>query len=324
MRAGFWLGCVLAICGSGAAVAQDYPSRTVTMIVPSAPGGTLDALGRLMAQAMGADLGRTVVVENVSGAGSLVGMQRLVRSEADGYVIGFGNLGSMAANAATTKDLGFDPRQDLTPIGIVANVPMVIAASPRSGLRDLRTLMTRIREQGDGVSFGTPGTGTTGHLAPAYLFSLTGAKAMLVPYRGAGPAMSDLAAGTVDAVIDQTVTMIPAHLGRTAVALAVTGDKRIAQLPDVPTFAEAGVPGFDMVIWNAIAGPKNMPPAVVERLVRSIDVALASPAVAARFAELATEAPPPEQRGPEALRRRIASDVDRWKQVVRDSGMALQ
>jgi tripartite-type tricarboxylate transporter receptor subunit TctC len=230
MRARLWLGCLLAFCG-GAAMAQDYPTRTVTMIVPSAPGGTLDALGRLMAQAMSPDLGRTVVIENVTGAGSLVGMQRLVRSDPEGYVIGFGNVGSMAANVATTRDLGFDPRTDLTPISIVANVPMVLAASPRSGLRDLATLVSRIRERGEGVTFGTGGAGTTGHLAPAFLFTLIGAKGMLVPYRGAGPAMSDLAAGTVDVVIDQTVTMIPAHLGRTAVALAVTGNVRAAQLP---------------------------------------------------------------------------------------------
>ncbi|MDJ0388726.1 tripartite tricarboxylate transporter substrate binding protein [Roseomonas sp. E05] len=294
------------------------------MIVPSAPGGTLDALGRLMAQGMAADLGRNVVVENVSGAGSLVGMQRLVRSTPDGHVIGFGNLGSLAANVAVTKELGFDPRQDLTPISIVANVPMVIAASTQSGVRDLKTLLSRIRERGEGVTFGTPGTGTTGHLAPAYLLSLTGLRATLVPYRGAGPAMSDLAAGTVDAVIDQTVTMIPAHQGRTAVALAVTGSQRIPQLPEVPTFAEAGVPGFDMVIWNAIAGPKGIPQPAVQRLVQAVEAALASPAVTSRFADLATTAPPPEERGPEALRQRIATDVDRWIRVVREAGITPQ
>jgi len=324
MRGKLWLAALMALCCGRGAVAQDFPTRTVTMIVPSAPGGTLDALGRLMAQGMAEDLGHNVVVENVSGAGSIVGMQRLVRSAPDGYVIGFGNLGSLAANVAVTRELGFDPRQDLTPIGIVANVPMVIAASKQSGVRDLGTLLSRIRERGDGVNFGTPGTGTTGHLAPAYLLSLTKLHATLVPYRGAGPAMSDLAAGTVDAVIDQTVTMIPAHRGGTAVALAVTGPQRIPQLPDVPTFAEAGVPGFDMVIWNAIAGPKGIPEPVVQRLVRSVEAALASPAVISRFAELATTAPAPEERGPEALRQRIAADVDRWVRVVRDAGITPQ
>lgn len=304
------------------AEAQDYPARTITLIVPSAPGGTLDALARLMAQGMGADLGRTVIVENVTGAGSVVGTQRLVRSEPDGYTIGFGNLASMAATVALGADPGFDPRRDLTPISIVANVPMVIAASPRSGVRDLRSLVERIRARGEEVSFGTPGTNTTGHLAPAYLLSILNAKAMLVPYRGAGPAMSDLAAGTVEAVIDQTVTMIPAHQGRTAVALAVTGAQRIPQLPEVPTFAEAGVPAFDMVIWNAIAGPRDMPQARVDRLLKAIEAALASPAVAARFADLATTAPPPGERGPAAMRARIEADVARWTEVVGKAGLA--
>lgn len=324
MRGLFRCAAILALCCGGPALAQEFPARPVTMIVPSAPGGTLDALGRLMAQGMAADLGQNVVVENVSGAGSIVGMQRLVRSPADGYVIGFGNLGSLAANVAITRELGFDPRQDLTPISIVANVPMVIAVSNKSGVRDLAALLSRIRERGDGVTFGTPGTGTTGHLAPAYLLSLTKLQATLVPYRGAGPAMGDLASGTVDAVIDQTVTMIPAHRGNTAFALAVTGPQRLAQLPDVPTFAEAGVPGFDMVIWNAIVGPRGIPEAAQQRLVRAVEAALASPNVTARFADLATTAPPAEERGPEVLRRRIAEDVDRWIRITREAGITPQ
>lgn len=324
MRGALHCAALLALWCASPALAQDFPSRPVTMIVPSAPGGTLDALGRLMAQGMAAELGQNVVVENVSGAGSIVGMQRLVRSNADGHIIGFGNLGSLAANVAITRDLGFDPRQDLTPVSIVANVPMVIAASPQSGVRDLGTLLSRIRERGDRVTFGTPGTGTTGHLAPAYLLSLTGLQATLVPYRGAGPAMGDLASGTVDAVIDQTVTMIPAHRGNTAFALAVTGPQRLAQLPEVPTFAEAGVPGFDMVIWNAIVGPRGIPEPALRRLVRAVEAALASPNVTARFADLATTAPPPEERGPEVLRQRIAADVERWVGIVRAAGITPQ
>ena len=326
MRSAPWRPALLlglaALLGIGPAAAQDYPSRTVTLIVPSAPGGTLDALARLMAQGMGPDLGRTVVVENVTGAGSVVGTQRLVRSDPDGYTIGFGNLASMAATVALGADPNFDPRRDLTPISIVANVPMVVAAGPRSGIRDLRTLVESIRTRGEEITFGTPGTNTTGHLAPAYLLSILGLKAMLVPYRGAGPAMSDLAAGTVTAAIDQTVTMIPAHQGRTAIALAVTGASRIPQLPEVPTFAEAGVPGFDMVIWNAIAGPAGMPQDRVNRLLKAIDAALASPAVAARFADLATAMPAPQERGPAAMRDRIASDVTRWTEVVSRAGLA--
>jgi tripartite-type tricarboxylate transporter receptor subunit TctC len=322
LRSALLLGLACLFSAPAATGAEEFPSRPVTLIVPSAPGGTLDALARLMAQGMSADLGRNVVVENVSGAGSVVGTQRLVRSEPDGYTIGFGNMGSMAAAAALGTDPTFDPRRDLAPISIVANVPMVLAVSPKSTVRNLGGLVDRIRAQGDTVTFGTPGTNTTGHLAPAYLFSLLGAKAMLVPYRGAGPAMSDLAAGTVEAVIDQTVTMIPAHLGGTAKALAVTGKARIPQLPDVPTFAEGGVPAFDMVIWNAIAGPRGLPEERVGRLRTAIEAALVNPAVAERFAGLAAQVPPPAERGPAAMRERIAADVAHWTKVVEQAGLA--
>ena len=301
-----------------------WPQRTITLVVPSAPGGTLDALARFFAQAMSPALGRAVVVENVSGAGGLVGMQRAARAEPDGHTAVFGNMGVMAASVALNPDSGYDPRRDLAPVGMAAHVPMVLAASPQSGVRDLQGLLARIRERGEGVTFGTAGLGTTSHLAPALLLHLTGLKATLVSYRGAGPAMNDLAAGVVDAVIDQTVTMIPAHRGRTAVALAVSGAGRVPQIPEVPTFAEAGVPAFDLVVWNAVAAPRGTPPAVVERLAAAVEASLADEELRRRLSDLAAVPPAPEERGPEPLRRRIASDVERWTAVVRASGIARQ
>jgi tripartite-type tricarboxylate transporter receptor subunit TctC len=301
-----------------------WPQRTITLVVPSAPGGTLDALARFFAQAMSPALGRAVVVENVGGAGGLIGMQRGARAEPDGHTIVFGNMGVMAASVALNPDSGYDPRRDLAPVGMAAHVPMVLAASPQSGVRDLQELLARIRERGEGVTFGTAGLGTTSHLAPALLMHLTGLKATLVSYRGAGPAMNDLAAGVVDAVIDQTVTMIPAHRGRTAVALAVSGAGRVPQIQEVPTFAEAGVPAFDLVVWNAIAAPRGTPPAVVERLAAAVEAALADEELRRRLSELAAVPPAPEERGPEPLRRRIASDVERWTAIVQAAGIARQ
>jgi tripartite-type tricarboxylate transporter receptor subunit TctC len=315
-----------AAVAPGAVRAQPsaWPQRTITLLVPSAPGGSLDALARFFAQSMAASLGRSVVVENASGAGGLIGMQRAARAEPDGHTLVFGNMGVMAALAPLNPDAGYDPRRDLAPVGMAAHVPMVLAASPQSGVRDLRGLLDRIRARGEAVAFGTAGLGTTSHLAPALLLHLAGLKATLVAYRGAGPAMNDLAAGVVDAVIDQTVTMIPAHRGRTAVALAVTGAARVPQLPDVPTFAEAGLPAFDLVVWNAIAAPRGTPAAVVERLAAAIEAALADEELRRRLADLAAIPPAPEERGPEALRRRIAADVDRWTALVQATGMARQ
>jgi tripartite-type tricarboxylate transporter receptor subunit TctC len=201
---------------------------------------------------------------------------------------------------------------------------MVLAAGPQTGVRDLGGLLARIRERGESATFGTAGLGTTSHLAPALLLHLTGLKATLVSYRGAGPAMNDLAAGVVDAVMDQTVTMIPAHRGRTAVALAVSGARRVPQLPEVPTFAEAGVPAFDLVVWNAVAAPRGTPTAVVERLAAAVEAALADGELRRRLSDLAAVPPDREERGPEPLRRRIASDVERWTAIAQAAGIARQ
>jgi tripartite-type tricarboxylate transporter receptor subunit TctC len=318
----------LAMAATAAAPARaqtgGWPQRTVTLVVPSAPGGTLDALARFFAQAMSPPLGRGVVVENVSGAGGLIGMQRAARAEPDGHTLVFGNMGVMAASAALNPDPGYDPRRDLAPVGMAAHVPMVLAASPQTGVRDLGGLLARIRERGESATFGTAGLGTTSHLAPALLLHLTGLKATLVSYRGAGPAMNDLAAGVVDAVMDQTVTMIPAHRGRTAVALAVSGARRVPQLPEVPTFAEAGVPAFDLVVWNAVAAPRGTPTAVVERLAAAVEAALADGELRRRLSDLAAVPPDREERGPEPLRRRIASDVERWTAIAQAAGIARQ
>ena len=303
------------------ALAQGFPQRNVTIIVPSAPGGTLDALARYFGQAMAPNLGRSVVVENVGGAGGLIGMQRAARAEADGHTLVFGNMGVMAVAAVLNPNSGFDPRRDLAPISMVADVPMVLAASPRGQIRDLAGLLDHIRRNGDKATFGTAGSGTTSHLAPGYLLHLAGLKATLVSYRGAGPAMTDLAAGTVDAVIDQTVTMIPAHRGGTAIALAVSSPQRIAQLPDVPSFAEAGLPGFDLVIWNAFAAPAGTPAPIIARLAEAIEAAQRDPVLQGRLRDLASTAPVEAARGPEALKARIEADITKWAEIIKASGV---
>lgn len=318
------LGLAASTLVAPAVRAQGFPSRTITIIVPSAPGGTLDALARFFAQAMAPHLGRGVVVENVSGAGGLVGMQRAARAEPDGHTLVFGNMGVMAVSYALNPQSGFDPRRDLAPVSVVADVPMVLAASPRGTIRTLGALLDHLRRNGERGTFGTAGLGTTSHLAPGYLLHLAGVKGTLVSYRGAGPAMNDLAAGVVDAVIDQTVTMIPAHRGGTAFALAVSAPQRIPQLPDVPTFIEAGLHAFDLVIWNAFAAPAGTPAPVVARLAESLEAAQRDPTLQGRLRELASTAPAPEARGPDALKARIEADVAKWTGIIRASGVGRE
>ena len=307
--------CVLTI---SAAAAQDaYPTKPVTFLVPYAPGGTTDVLARIVAKAMSPVLGQTIIVENAGGAGGTIGTRRIVRAAPDGYTLTVGNMGSLAANVSLYPNLGFDPRQDLAPVGVIARVPMMLAAGKNSGVKDLQGFVERLKTEGEKVSFGQAGAGSTGHLAAARLVQLVGSKATIVPYRGTGPAINDLLAGVVDGVIDQTVTMIPVHKGGRAIGLAVSGKSRLPQIPDVPTFAEGGLPAFDLVVWNAIAAPKDTPPAVIDKLVKALDVALNDPELKQRFNDLAAEAPPPEERGPGPLSRTIADEVERLSELIK-------
>jgi tripartite-type tricarboxylate transporter receptor subunit TctC len=311
--------CAIAVLlWPGALLAQSYPTRPVTMVVPFAPGGTTDVLARIVAEAMGADLGQNVIVENVGGAGGRTGTERVVRARADGYTIMFGNMGPMAASKALFKESRYDPRSDLAPIGLVADVPMVIAASNKSGIQKLETLLARLREPDSKVAFGTAGYGATSDMAPRLLLHQTRLKATIVPYQGAGPALRDLTGGFVDAVIDQTVTILPMQQGGTARALAVSAPQRLPQAPDLPTFAEAGLPEFKMAVWNAISAPKDTPQPIIDRLVASLDKALDAPGVQKRFAELAVPVPPSEARGPGALQKLVDAEVERWGEIFRD------
>lgn len=312
------LASVVAAFASAVAVAgaQDYPSGPVTMVVPFAPGGTTDVLARIVAPAMAAHLGQNVLVENVGGAGGRIGTQQVIRAEPDGQVITFGNMGPLAAAMGVFDDMDYDPRTDLAPVGLVADVPMVLAASKASGVETLDAFIEKLRAEGEAVNFGTAGIGATSDLAPALFLSLTGLSGTRIPYQGAGPAIVDLQAGMMDAVIDQTVTMIPIELGDQGTALAVSGNERQPQIPDVPTFAEAGVPEFDMTVWNAVAAPVGTPEAVIERLAEAIDAALADPGVQARFEQLGVPVPPQDVRGPKALGALIAGEVERWEATL--------
>lgn len=298
--------------------AETYPTRPVTMVVPFAAGGTTDVLARIVAEAMGKELGQNVVIENIGGAGGRTGTERVVRAAPDGQTILFGNMGPMAASKALFADTRYDPRTDLKPIGIVADVPMVLAASKKSGVTDLKSFLDKIKAEGGKVSFGSAGYGATSDMAPSLLLHLTKLKGTVVPYRGAGPAIQDLMGGFVDGVIDQTATLLPLHQAGSVTALAVSGDARLPQAPDLPTFKEAGLPAFNMTVWNAIAVPKDTPPAITEKLVAALDKSLSSDFVKKRFDELAVPVPPAAMRGPAPLGKLIGTEVERWADVFKE------
>jgi tripartite-type tricarboxylate transporter receptor subunit TctC len=318
------IGIALLAVSLTSARADGYPDRPITLVVPYAAGGTTDVLGRLLAKALGAELKQTVIVENVGGAGGTLGTQRVVRAKPDGYTLNFGNMGSMAASVPLYPMLGFDTRKDLVGIGVFANVPMMISVSKKSGINSLGELIARLKEQSGRVTFGHSGASSTAQLAAAMLLYLTETKATLVPYRGSGPAIQDLIAGNIDAVIDQTVTMIPAHQNGLVRSIGLTGAQRLAQVPDVPTFAEGNVPKFDLQVWNALAAPAGTPPAVIVTLEAALARSLENEEVKARFAELAAQAPPKSELGGAALEKLIKSEVERWSTIVKEAKLDAQ
>lgn len=313
-----------AMLTAGGAAAQTYPVRPVSFVVPFAPGGTTDVLARIVAKTMTEKLGQSVIVENVSGGGGTIGTGRVARADPDGYTLSFGNMGSLAANVSLYPNLKFDPRTDFVPIGLVSTVPMVMSVSNKSGITDLKGLLTRLRDKPGAINFGNGGIGTTANLASAAFMNYTNTKGVMVNYRGSGPALNDLVAGVVDVLIDQTVIMIPMHTAGSVKAIAVSGNARLPQLPDVPTFAEGGVPEFKLSVWNAITAPKGTPPEIVKRLEEALSAALDDPDVKARFADLAAPIPSANERGSAALGKLIADDVERLGAIVRAAGLKAE
>lgn len=315
------IGATLVVLG---AAAYAYPDKPITMIVPYAPGGSTDGLARIVAEAMGNDLGTTVIVENLGGVGSVPGVQKFLRSPNDGYTIILSNMGSFAIAPTLYPAMKFDPKTQLQPIGLVAEVPMVLSVSAASGIKRLPDLLKRLRDSSQpAINLGNGGPGSTGHIGAEYFLFLTKTRAQMVPYRGTGPAMVDLMAGTVDMVVDQTVAMIPASKGGRVIPLAVASAERIPQMPDTPTFAEGGVPEFDMAVWNAVAAPQGTPKDRVDKLVSALNGALDNPKVKESLNAAGALAPKGDRRGPDEMQRLITRDVDRFAKLIHDANIPI-
>ncbi|CAP42602.1 Bug family tripartite tricarboxylate transporter substrate binding protein [Bordetella petrii] len=315
----FFAGCMAALLLSGQAVAQEFPAKPITIIVGVAPGGTLDTLARLIGNSLSKTLKQPVVVENTTGAGGLIGMQRLLKSEPDGYTLMFSNL-SMAIIPLLHPDAGVDPVRDLATVGTVATVPMVLSVSNKSGIKTLPELLSRMKSPPK-LNFGSGGPGTTAHLAEGMFLHLSKTQGELIQYRGSGPALADLMAGVIDGVIDQTVTMMPLHKDGRIRALAVSTPQRLPQMQDVPTFAEGGLPQFDLAIWNGVVAPKGTPRPVIDKLAQALSVVIDSPEFKGRLEQLAAQAPSPAERGPDPFARLLAQDSKRVADLAKQIGL---
>lgn len=314
------LSAFVALAVSSPVLAQSFPSKTITVLVGVAPGGTLDTLARILAKSLTADLKQTVIVENVVGAGGLVALKRLTQAPADGHTLMFTNM-SLVIIPHLHPTANVDPVKELDAVGMVATVPMVLSVSNKSGLKSLPELLARMRQEPGKINLGSGGPGTTAHLSEALFLHLSKTKGELVQYRGSGPALTDLMAGVLDVVLDQTVTMLPLHQDKKILSIAVSSPTRLPQMPEVPTFKEGGLPEFDLEIWNGVVAPKGLPAPVSARLVEAMSSLIDSQEFKDRLSQLAAQAPVQAQRGPAPLMKLIRQDSVMVADLVKDVGL---
>jgi tripartite-type tricarboxylate transporter receptor subunit TctC len=309
----------LASCGS-IAMAQVYPSRPVTMVVPFPAGGSTDTIGRVMADGMRGPLGQSVIIENVGGASGNLGVGRVARAAPDGYTLILGSWPTHVLNAAIFT-LPYDPLNDFEPVALVAAQPLFIIARKAMPARDLTELLAWLKANPDKATQGTAGTGGASHLAGVFFQKATGTRFQFVPYRGSAPAMQDLLAGQIDMMIDLAASATPQVRAGNVKAYAVTAKSRLAAAPDVPTVDEAGLPGYYVLSWHAVWVPKTTPKPVVAKLNSAVVEALADPAVRKRLADVGQEIFSREQLTPEALSAYHKAEIEKWWPMVRTANI---
>ena len=310
----------LALCASGyTAFAETYPERTITVVVPFAAGGPTDTVTRLVAEAMSKDLKQQVIVENVGGAGGTLGAGRVANADPDGYTILLHHIG-MATSATLYRKLAYDTLNAFEYVGLVTDVPMTIVARKDIEPTDLKGLIDYAKANKDKVTVANAGIGAASHLCGMLFMSAIQTPLVTVPYKGTGPAMTDLLGSQVDIMCDQTTNTTKQIQAGTIKAFAVTSPARLDVLKDLPTTKEAGLDGMEVGIWHGIYAPKGTPAAVTERLSKSLQLALKDENVVARFAELGTKPSPEADATPAALKAKLESEVARWKPVIEAAG----
>ena len=311
------LAGLLAAANPGARAQAVFPSKPIKLIVGFAPGGAVDIIARAVGQQMGTTLGQTVIVENRPGAGTNIAMRALIESPADGHTLML-TANSIAANPTLYQPPPFDPAKDITPIALVGRVPVVIAANAASGPESIAKLVAASKGKPNSVTYGSPGNGSTPHLAMELFARAAGIDLNHVPYKGGAPAINDVVAGHVQAVAVNALEVQPHVKNGKLRVLAVLSPTRTPIFPDVPSIAEAGYAGFEASVWYGFIGPANLPPAVVVQLHAAIQKALAVPEVRDRLVNAGGEVQP----GPtERLTTLIAGERARYGKLIRDASI---
>jgi tripartite-type tricarboxylate transporter receptor subunit TctC len=307
---------------AAAAQAQTYPSRPLRLVVPFPPGGSTDILARVLAQKLAESLAQPVVIDNRGGAGGTIGAEAASKAAPDGYTIMMGHLGTLAVAPGIYKKLGYDPQKSFAPVALMALVPSVLVVNPR--VLDVKTpqaLIAYARANPGKLTYGSAGLGSTSHLTTEYFKLATGTDILHVPYKGVGPMLTDLASGQIAMGLNGAPAVMPhVNAGRLR-ALAVSSAKRLEALPDLPTLAESGVPGFDANGWYGVVAPAGTPRPAIERLNAEVRKAVASPELKARLDQ---EGAIPAAGTPEAFGAFIVSEIDRWGAVLKKAGIQPQ
>ncbi len=318
MRAALALVCAPLLCVlCASAHAQPWPSKPIRYIVPFAPGGTTDILGRMVAAGLSSSLGQPVVVENKPGQAGSIGAAELARAAPDGYTIGGGTISSHAINATLYPKLPYDPVKDFAPITMLATLPNMLIVHPSLNVASVRELVDLLKANPNKYSFGSAGNGTSQHISGELFKIMTGTQMQHIPYKGSGPMIPDLLAGTIQLSFENITTAYPQVKGGKLKALAVTSSKRSFVAPEVPTMAEAGLAGYDISSWQAMYAPAGTPRDIVARLHAETVKALRSPENQKKLSELGLDA---GGMAPEDLAALMRADIPRLGKVVRESG----
>jgi tripartite-type tricarboxylate transporter receptor subunit TctC len=297
-----------------------FPSRALTMVVGFEPGGGTDTVARIVAKTLGDNLGQQVVVENRAGAGGNIAVDFVNKSKPDGYTLVLANVGALASNPHMLK-LSYDPLKDLAPVTMAVVFPNVIVLHPSVPAKNLAEFIKLAKEKPATLTYGSSGIGGAGHLAGALLEMMAKIELVHVPYKGGGPAMTGLLGGQIDSYFATPVTVLPHIKTGKARPIAVTGASRTASLPDVPTVAESGYPGYEAINWYAYLVPVKTPRGVVRRLNAELNKVLRTPEVIALLANQGVE---PQPGTPEELARYMRSEYETWGKVVKQAGIKAQ
>jgi tripartite-type tricarboxylate transporter receptor subunit TctC len=318
-----WAALVALLAFGGSALADNFPSRQITIVVPFSAGGPSDAMARVLAERMQRSLGQTVLIENVTGAGGSLGVGRVVRAAPDGYTIGFGHLGTNVANGAIYK-LGYDLITDLEPVVLLPSNPMIIVSKTALPAKTLPELLAWLKAKPTPPTAGTAGAGSGSHIAGLYFENVSGIKLQYVPYRGTAPALTDLVAGQIDIIVDQTSNSISQVRAGTIRAYAVTADKRVDSAPEIPTTDEAGLPGFHMTLWSGFWVPKDTPKDIITRLNAAAVEALSDPGVQKKLGDLGLDMPPKDQLTPAALGTWQKAEIAKWWPMIKAANVKVE